>query len=95
VTFQRKPFGREASAQRRMWIVVWAMALAGQASQAGAQTALVTGQAGVLGEWELTATVTEQATGTGNQWAGPLNLTHIGYLLQRRWTGRENRRVAT
>jgi hypothetical protein len=40
-----------------------------------ARTLVVAGQAGVLGEWELTATVTEQPDG----WRGPLSLKHVGF----------------
>ena len=54
------------------------MVLFGLAGPAGAQTRAVTGQAGVLGEWELSATVTEQAEG-GGQWAGPFRLKHVGF----------------
>ena len=43
---------------------------------AGAQTRTVTGQFGILAEWDLTATVTEQAAG---RWAGPLRLRHVGF----------------
>jgi hypothetical protein len=43
---------------------------------AAAQTRAVTGQAGLLAEWDLTATVTEGAKG---QWTGPLSLKHVGF----------------
>ena len=33
----------------------------------------------MLGEWELTATVTEQTDGAGRQWVGPLSLKHVGF----------------
>ena len=49
------------------------------AAPSGAQTRAVTGQAGILGEWELTATVTEQADGGGRRWTGPLSLKHVGF----------------
>ena len=49
------------------------------AALAGAQTRSVTGQFGVLGEWELTANVTKQADGGGRLWSGPLSLKHIGF----------------
>src|SRR5215472_9419888 len=38
----------------------------------------VLGQAGVLGEWELTATVTERAANGVKELAGPLSLKHVG-----------------
>jgi hypothetical protein len=47
--------------------------------RAGAQTHAVTGQFGVLGEWELTAIVTKRSDGGGRLWSGPLSLTHIGF----------------
>ena len=49
------------------------------AAPAGAQTRSVTGQFGVLGEWELTADVTKQADVSGRLWSGPLSLKHIGF----------------
>jgi hypothetical protein len=48
------------------------------ATPSSAQTRAVTGQSGILGEWELTATVTKQAEG-GQRWRGPLSLKHIGF----------------
>jgi hypothetical protein len=57
-------------------MAVWTIALGGPS---GAQTRAVIGQAGILGEWELTATVTEQADGAGRRWTGPLSLKHVGY----------------
>ena len=49
------------------------------AALTGAQTRSVTGQFGVLGEWELTANVTKQADDGGRLWSGPLSLKHIGF----------------
>lgn len=40
------------------------------------ETFQLSGQAGVLGEWELTATLT--ATGPGKQYSGPLLMKHVG-----------------
>ena len=54
-------------------IAVGAIGLSGAAC---AQTRAVTGQAGLLAEWDLTATVTEQ---TGGEWSGPLNMKHVGF----------------
>jgi hypothetical protein len=56
-------------------LAVWTMALA---TSSVAQTRAVTGQSGILGEWELTATVTKQTDGGGHRWSGPLTLKHIG-----------------
>ena len=71
--------GRQALSHRRMRAVAWGMVLFGLAGPSGAQTRSVTGQTGILGEWELTATVAEQGDGAGRQWTGPLNLKHVGF----------------
>jgi hypothetical protein len=62
-----------------MRAVVWAIVLIGLAGPSGAQTRSITGQSGILGEWELTATVAEQAGDVGWRWAGPLSMKHIGF----------------
>jgi hypothetical protein len=36
------------------------------------------GYAGMLGEWELTATVTEQTLRWAREFSGPLTMTHVG-----------------
>ena len=41
---------------------------------AHAQSREVTGQTGILGEWELTATVTQWNTGATKEFVGPLSL---------------------
>src|SRR5476649_3053824 len=46
------------------------------AGPAVAQTRAVAGQFGILGEWDLTASLTKQTDG---QWAGPVLLKHLGY----------------
>jgi len=46
------------------------------AQPVAAQTRAVTGQFGVLGEWDLTGALTRQ---TGEHWAGPVRLKHVGY----------------
>ena len=48
----------------------------------GAQSLQVFGYAGVLGEWELTATVTEKASGRTKKFAGPLTTKHVGVCTQ-------------
>jgi hypothetical protein len=45
---------------------------------AAAETLEVLGQAGVLGEWELTANMTSTATGARKQFSGPLVMKHVG-----------------
>lgn len=66
---RREFFGRAAAAT---------MVLIALTKSAGAQTRTVGGQAGVLGEWELSATLTEQPKG-GGRWVGPLSMKHIGF----------------
>jgi hypothetical protein len=36
----------------------------------------------VLGEWELTATVTENASQRANELSGPVTMTHVGLCTQ-------------
>jgi hypothetical protein len=49
------------------------------AGLAVAQTRTVVGQMGLLAEWDLTATVTEQPDRGGRRWSGPLFLKHVGF----------------
>jgi len=42
----------------------------------------VTGASGFLGEWEVTATVTETASGRARDYRGPLVMKHIGLCSQ-------------
>jgi len=53
--------------------------LIGLAGPSSAQIRSVTGQAGILGEWELIATVTQHADGGGRRWSGPLTMKHVGF----------------
>ena len=53
------------------------------ATPAGAAQPLqVIGYSGCLGEWELTATVTETAPGSAPEYAGPLTMKHVGICTQ-------------
>ena len=52
------------------------------AAPAQAQSLQVVGYAGVLGEWELTATVTERARLLGKEFSGPLSMKHVGICTQ-------------
>jgi hypothetical protein len=52
------------------------------AAPAQAQPLQVVGYAGVLGEWELTATVTETALRGAKEFSGPLTMTHVGICTQ-------------
>jgi hypothetical protein len=50
------------------------------AAPAPAEPLQVVGYAGVLGEWELTATVTE--TARSKEFSGPLSMKHVGICTQ-------------
>ena len=52
------------------------------AAPAGAQSLQVIGYSGYLGEWELTATVTENAPLLSSEFSGPLSMKHIGICTQ-------------
>ena len=53
------------------------------AAPAGAAQPLqIIGYSGYLGEWELTATVTETASGHINEYSGPLTMKHVGICSQ-------------
>jgi hypothetical protein len=56
--------------------------LSALATPAGAQSLQVIGYSGYLGEWELTATVTETASGRIKEYSGPLTMKHVGVCTQ-------------
>jgi hypothetical protein len=59
------------------------IALAASAAPARSESLQVTGYAGVLGEWELTATVvTRKASQRTREYAGPLTMKHVGWCTQ-------------
>jgi hypothetical protein len=58
------------------------IALAPLVTQAQAQSRQVIGYAGVLGEWELTATVTENSSRRSKEFSGPLTMKHTGVCTQ-------------
>jgi hypothetical protein len=49
---------------------------------ASAQSLQIVGYSGHLGEWELTATVTETTSGHIKEYAGPLTMKHVGVCTQ-------------
>ena len=59
-----------------------AVVLSAAAAPATAQSVEVFGYAGVLGEWELTATVTENVSRSTKDFSGPLTMTHVGLCTQ-------------
>ena len=64
---------------RALFLLICLSALA---TPARAQLLEVTGYAGYLGEWELTATVTESASNGTNEFSGPLSMKHVGLCSQ-------------
>ena len=52
------------------------------ATPASAQSLQVIGYAGYLGEWELTATVTERASSRTKEYSGPVTMRHVGLCTQ-------------
>ncbi len=56
--------------------------LSALATTARAQSLEVIGYAGVLGEWELTATVAETGSRPTKGFSGPLTMKHVGICTQ-------------
>ena len=52
------------------------------ATPASAQSLEVLGYSGYLGEWELTATVTEKMSSRAREYSGPLTMKHVGLCTQ-------------
>jgi hypothetical protein len=52
------------------------------AAPAQAKSLQLVGYAGLLGEWELTATVTENAPGRTKEFSGALSMKHVGICTQ-------------
>ena len=60
----------------RALVALIALSTLGVSAQAGSLQ--VIGYAGVLGEWELIATVTGNASGLTREFSGPLTMKHTG-----------------
>jgi hypothetical protein len=58
------------------------IALGALAAPARSQSLEVIGYAGVLGEWEVTATVTEKTSLLTREYSGPLTMKHVGLCTQ-------------
>ena len=65
-----------------MKLLFWAIVLILLAAPAAAQTLQVIGYSGHLGEWELTAVVTEGTSSRIKEFSGPLTMRHIGLCSQ-------------
>jgi hypothetical protein len=62
-------------------VLLLPVVLVAQVAPAQAQSLEVIGYSGYLGEWELTATVTETAPGRKG-YSGPLMMKHVGLCTQ-------------
>ena len=58
------------------------LVLTALAAPALAESKQILGYAGVLGEWELTATVNENPLQRGKEFSGPLSMKHVGICTQ-------------
>ena len=52
------------------------------AASAKADSLQILGYSGFLGEWELTAIVTDEGSSTARQYSGPLSMKHVGLCSQ-------------
>jgi hypothetical protein len=52
------------------------------AAPAGASSLELVGYSGYLGEWELTATLTDDGSTTPKGYSGPLSIKHVGLCTQ-------------
>jgi hypothetical protein len=74
---------RQKAEQRIMKAFLLPIMVSVLATPAGAAPPLeVIGYSGYLGEWELTATVTETAPGSTTEYSGPLTMRHVGICTQ-------------
>jgi hypothetical protein len=74
---------REATRKTRA--AIWAacvLAFGLLATTARADPLQIVGYAGYLGEWELTATVTEEGSSAPAQYSGALSMKHVGLCSQ-------------
>ena len=65
-----------------MRALLLSLALGALAVPASAQSLQVIGYSGYLGEWELTATVTEKTRLWSKEFSGPLSMKHVGICTQ-------------
>ena len=65
-----------------MRALILAILLGILASPAAGQSLQLVGYAGELGEWELTAAVTERASWWAKEFSGPLTMKHVGICTQ-------------
>ena len=66
----------------RFRAVLPALALIGLGSVARADALELVGYVGVLGEWEITASIAPTGPPGKNEYGGPLKMRHVGYCTQ-------------
>jgi hypothetical protein len=71
---------RRAARMKALFLPVTLCVLATPAG--AAQPLEIIGYSGYLGEWELTATVTETTPGSTAEYSGPLTMKHVGICTQ-------------
>jgi hypothetical protein len=62
--------------------VIVPLALSVFATSANADSLQIVGYSGYLGEWELTATVTQEGSSADNRYSGALLMKHVGLCTQ-------------
>lgn len=67
---------------RLLRILLISVAAGSIAATADAESMEITGYAGVLGEWELTANLAATASDKPKEFVGPLKMRHVGYCTQ-------------
>jgi hypothetical protein len=72
----------ENAGRRQASRVTLSLALSLMAAPAGADSLQIVGYSGPLGEWELTATVTEDGATAPKKYSGPLSMKHVGLCTQ-------------
>ena len=61
---------------------LWLLLVIAVAAPARSEPLQIVGYGGVLGEWELTATVTKNARRWAEEFSGPLSMKHVGMCTQ-------------
>ncbi|MFO1162287.1 MAG: hypothetical protein U1E60_25840 [Reyranellaceae bacterium] len=74
--------GRVPARRRSVRALLLPVILGGLATAAKAESLELTGYAGVLGEWELTAELTAKGSDAAKEFVGPLKMRHVGYCTQ-------------
>ena len=74
--------GTEDVRARRTWGAIVSLAVSLLAAPADADSLQIFGYSGLLGEWELTATVRGDASSPPKKYSGPISMKHVGLCTQ-------------